>query len=72
MDERGKRCTARRRLEYHHRQPYGREGDHSPENIELQCKSHNTYLAERDYGEGKMARYRRPRDSVSGEAARSG
>ncbi len=42
------------------------------ENIELACKSHNTYLAERDYGEAKMARYRRTRDSVSEAAARSG
>ena len=62
-DEGGRRCTARRRLEYHHRQPYGREGSHSPENVVLTCRVHNTYLAERDYGKAKMAQYRRPRDS---------
>ena len=71
VDERGRRCSACQRLEYHHRQPYGREGDHSPENIDLLCRTHNTYLAERDYGTAKMAHYRRTRDSVSEAAARS-
>ncbi len=71
VDPKGRRCTARRRLEFHHRQPYGLRGDHSLENVELQCKVHNTFLAERDYGKAKMARYRRARDSVSEAAARS-
>lgn len=64
VDPKGKRCTARRRLEFHHRQPYGLHGDHSLDNVELACKTHNTFLAERDYGEEKMARYRRTRDSM--------
>ena len=68
VDERGKRCTARRRLEFHHRHPYAREGDHSPENVLLACRTHNAFLAEQDFGEAKMERYRRPRDSAA-EAA---
>ena len=72
VDPKGRRCTARRRLEFHHRQPYGLRGNHSLENVELQCRDHNAFLAERDYGKAKMARYRRPRDSVSEAAARSG
>ena len=72
VDSKGRRCTARRRLEFHHRQPYGLQGDHSLENVELACRVHNTFLAERDYGKAKMARYRRTRDSVFEKAASSG
>ena len=49
VDERGRRCKARERLELHHKQPYGRGGDHSPKNIQMMCRAHNGYLAERDY-----------------------
>ncbi len=72
MDTEGRRCTARRRLEFHHRQPYGLQGNHSLENVELACKVHNAFLAERDYGKAKMARYRRTRDSLFEAAAGSG
>ena len=63
LDEAGRRCSERGRLEYHHRHPFGLGGDHSPENIRLMCRAHNTYLAENDYGQEAMARYRRSRDS---------
>jgi hypothetical protein len=33
MDERGRRCTERHRLEFHHRHPFAFGGNHSPENI---------------------------------------
>ena len=65
MDERGRRCNARGDLEFHHRKPYGRGGDHSPGNLALLCSVHNTLLAERDYGEQKMAQYRRSGSRVS-------
>ena len=71
VDPKGRRCTARRRLEFHHRPPYGLQGNHSLENVELACKVHNAFLAERDYGKAKMARYR-TRDPVSEAAAGSG
>ena len=59
VDEQGRRCTERDGVEFHHRQPFGRRGDRSPENIFLMCRTHNGYLAERDYGKEVMDRYRR-------------
>ena len=50
VDAQGRRCKARHRLEFHHDRPYGRGGDHRPQNIRLMCRAHNTLLAERDYG----------------------
>ena len=50
VDEEGRRCTARDRLEFHHRQPYGHGGGHTIENVSLVCRAHNGYLAETDYG----------------------
>ena len=65
----GRRCTSRDRLEFHHRDPFGRGGDHSPENLRLVCRTHNAYFAERDYGEEVMERYRRSGSRVSEPAA---
>ena len=62
VSQNGRRCLARDHLEYHHDEPYALGGDRSPENIRLVCKSHNLYLAERDYGKEKMAEYRRDDD----------
>ena len=58
VDATGRRCQAREGLELHHKQPYGRGGDHSPENIQIMCRAHNGYLAEQDYGKEVMDRYR--------------
>ena len=66
VDEQGRRCPERNRLEYHHRIPFGFGGDHSPRNISLACRAHNTYLAEHDYGREAMAEHRRPGNEVSG------
>jgi hypothetical protein len=49
-DRQGTRCTARHRLEFHHRHPYGFGGSHSVENLCLMCRTHNRYIAEIDYG----------------------
>ncbi len=59
-DEHGRRCTARRGLEFHHRYPFGQGGDHSVANVTLACRCHNGYLAEVDYGREAIARHRRP------------
>jgi len=59
-ESRGRRCTARHELEYHHRHPFGRGGDHSVANLSLACRCHNGYLAEVDYGREAIARHRRP------------
>ena len=58
VDEHGRRCPERRRLEFHHLVPFGYGGDHSPGNVQLTCPGHNQFLAERDYGEEVMARHR--------------
>jgi hypothetical protein len=65
VDEQGRRCTARDRLEFHHRHPFGHGGEHSLENISLVCRGHNNYLAEIDYGRQPMAQHRRSGDGVS-------
>jgi 5-methylcytosine-specific restriction endonuclease McrA len=62
VDEQGRRCTERHRLEFHHRRPFGLGGDHSPENVTLVCRPHNRLLAEHDYGRAAMAKYRRSAD----------
>jgi hypothetical protein len=64
VDEHGKRCTERDRLEFHHKRAYGRGGDHRPENISLMCKAHNLLLAEEEYGSEFMQKYRRSADRV--------
>jgi hypothetical protein len=58
VDEQGRRCSARDRLEYHHRHPFGLGGDHNPQGICLMCRAHNQYLAELDYGREAMVRHR--------------
>jgi hypothetical protein len=57
VDEQGRRCPERHRLEYHHRHAFGRGGGADAENICLMCDPHNRYLAELDYGREKMSRY---------------
>jgi 5-methylcytosine-specific restriction endonuclease McrA len=59
VDEQGRRCSERHRLEFHHRHPFALGGDHGHQNIRLLCHAHNVYLAEQDYGKHAMARYRR-------------
>jgi hypothetical protein len=69
LDAAGRRCPQQDRLEYHHRHPFGLGGDHRPENIRLMCHSHNTYLAEHDYGQGVMRRFSRSGRRPSGAEA---
>ena len=52
VDADGHRCTARHRLEFHHRFPFGYGGGHSVDNVSLVCRTHNDYLAAIDYGRG--------------------
>ena len=69
VDERGRRCKERDRLEFHHRHPFGLGGDHSVPNIRLMCRAHNAYLAECDYGREAMGRHRQARSRSSPAAA---
>jgi 5-methylcytosine-specific restriction endonuclease McrA len=58
VDPNGRRCSERHRLEFDHRKPYGRGGDHSVDNIRLLCRTHNGFFAERDYGKEVVERYK--------------
>jgi hypothetical protein len=57
VDEHGRRCSERHRLEFHHRHPFGLGGDHSPGNVSLLCREHNRLMAEQDYGKAAMRRH---------------
>ena len=48
----GRRCSETARLEYHHVEPYAVGGRSTVDNIELRCRAHNTYEAERFFGQG--------------------
>ncbi len=65
----GRRCTETKQLEFHHVRPFGRGGDHRPENICLSCRAHNALFAERDYGTEVMTRFRSSPSRVSESAA---
>jgi hypothetical protein len=69
VDPTGRRCTETKRLEFHHIEPYGKNGDRSVNNVELRCREHNLYEAERDYGKEVMDRYRNSAGRVSEPAA---
>ena len=47
-DKHGLRCAKRHDLEFHHKHPFARGGDHSPANLALMCRAHNALLAEQD------------------------
>ena len=57
-DKYGRRCAKGHDLEFHHKHSFARGGDHSPTNLTLMCRTHNTLVAEQDYGEDVMARFR--------------
>jgi hypothetical protein len=69
VDEQGRRCCERHRLEFHHRRPYGMGGDHSPENISLLCPAHNRYVAELDYGKGAINKHQISHEETSSASA---
>lgn len=52
------RCTSTAFLEFHHLVPFARGGPPTVENIELRCRAHNAYQAERDFGARARTRRR--------------
>jgi hypothetical protein len=60
VDERGERCREMRDLELHHRQPFGKRGPHTVENVTVHCSAHNALAAELDFGRQYMAERRDP------------
>lgn len=59
VDVDGRRCNSAWQLEFHHVVPFGREGPHTVENVQLRCRAHNQYEAERDYGHEFMKKKRK-------------
>jgi hypothetical protein len=47
----GRRCTEEGFLEFHHITPYATGGPATAENIQLRCRAHNAYEAERTFGQ---------------------
>jgi hypothetical protein len=72
LDGQGRRCPERHELEYHHRDPFGRGGDHDVANVCLMCGPHNRYLAELDYGKQVMSRYRELEPALPGTSSADG
>jgi hypothetical protein len=50
VDREGRRCSERRHLQFHHRQPHALGGDRTPRNITRYCARHNAYEALHDLG----------------------
>jgi len=55
----GRRCEARRGLEYDHKTEFARGGEATVDGIQLRCRGHNQHTAERTFGAGFMARKRK-------------
>ncbi len=63
------RCRERRRLEFHHREPFAVGGAHSVDNIRLVCQAHNQLIARQELGATFMARKRNGRGLASSSRA---
>ena len=59
VDGNGRRCDSAWQVEFHHRTPYGRDGPHTVENVELRCRAHNQHEAELEFGKAFMGRKRK-------------
>lgn len=46
----GRPCLETGFVEFHHVKPYAAGGAATPDNIQLRCRAHNAYEAERDFG----------------------
>jgi 5-methylcytosine-specific restriction endonuclease McrA len=58
VSESGRRCEARRGLEYDHVTEFARGGETTVDGIRLRCRGHNQHTAEQTFGAGFMARKR--------------
>jgi 5-methylcytosine-specific restriction endonuclease McrA len=63
----GRRCEARRLLEFDHVKPFARGGKATVDDLRLRCRAHNQYEAERVFGSEFM---RKKRAQSRQEAAR--
>jgi len=58
VSETGRRCPARKPLEFDHVLEVARGGEATVADIRLRCRAHNQYQAERTFGAGFMQRKR--------------
>jgi hypothetical protein len=58
VSDSGHRCEEKRDLEFNHRLEFARGGEATVEGIELLCRAHNQFKAERTFGAGFMSRKR--------------
>ena len=49
VDSRGRRCSARSKVELHHQQAFARGGPATVDNLTLRCQAHNQLQAELDF-----------------------
>jgi 5-methylcytosine-specific restriction endonuclease McrA len=68
VSESGRRCEARRGLEFDHVKEYARGGEATVDGIRLRCRGHNQYTAEQTFGAGFMRHKRET--AASARAAR--
>ena len=52
----GHRCNERAFLEFDHREPFGKGGAATVENMRLRCRAHNAHEADLAYGRDFMRR----------------
>jgi hypothetical protein len=57
----GTRCNATHFIQFHHIDPYGKDGPPTVANVTLHCAAHNEYEAKREYGEAYLQEVRRRR-----------
>ncbi len=67
----GKRCPARRLLEFDHADPVARGGRASVSGIRLRCRAHNQLEAERAFGAGFMENKRRAAEALAEARAKA-
>jgi hypothetical protein len=60
----GRRCTEQGFLEFHHVRPYAAGGASTADNLQLRCRAHNGYEAERYFGRRTPAGVREARVSA--------
>jgi hypothetical protein len=58
VSQSGRRCEARRDLQFDHVKEFARGGEATVENIRLRCPGHNQHTAEQSYGAGFMKQKR--------------
>ena len=72
VSRQGRRCTERGFLEFHHVRPYAEGGAATVANIELRCRAHNGYEAERVFGPWGESQVREPAAVYTGAYRASG